>query len=178
MKKYDKDSIICEHLPYEIDMLRYAYQRLQSSPPETPEYNALIECFSVHARNLLDFFWYLKPKKGDHAIARHFVDDPAYNPFDGVDPKGRLYGKLNAQIVHLTYNRTDDPAHKIKHEERVCLSRLIEKEIDNFSKHIEAQYRPLWKRKGQKVSSRHSPQGTTTPNITITATGTIGQKST
>ena len=86
--------------------------------------------------------------------------------------------RSDSQIAHLTYNRTDDPAHKIKHEERVLLRRLIEKEIDNFSKHIKAQYRPLWKRQGQKVSSRSSPQGTTTSNITITATGTIGQKST
>jgi hypothetical protein len=114
MKKFDKDSIICEDLPYEIDMLRYAYQRLQSSPPETPEYNALIECFSVHARDLLDFFWDPTPKKGNHAIARHFLANTcSYNPFDGVD----------------------------------------------------------------NVSSPSSPQGTTTPNISITATGTIGQKS-
>jgi hypothetical protein len=137
-----------------------------------------IECFCVHARNLLDFFWDDRAKK-DHAIARHFVANTScYKPFGGVSPKGTSYGKLNAQIVHLTYNRTDDPADKIKHEERVSLRRLIEKEIDNFSKHIEAQYRPLWKRQGQKVSSRRSPQATTTPNISITATGTIGQKST
>ena len=58
----------------------------------TPEYNVLVECFSVHARNLLDFFWEPKPKKSDHAIARHFVDDVddrPYKPFDDVDPKTR-----------------------------------------------------------------------------------------
>jgi hypothetical protein len=97
----DKKSIISEHLPYEIDMMRYAFRRLQSplqSPLQQEELNALIECFCVHARNLLDFFWDRKPRRKNYAIARHFVVDPrCYKPFDGKNPKANgLYAKLNS----------------------------------------------------------------------------------
>jgi hypothetical protein len=77
-----KDQIITEHLPYEIDMLRYAYNRLQTPLQGQAEINVFIECFCVHARTLLDFFWDKKPKKQNYAVARQFTVG-SYSPFEG-----------------------------------------------------------------------------------------------
>lgn len=44
-----KNEIISKHLPYEIDMLRYAYRKLQSASHDPETLNVLIECFCVHA---------------------------------------------------------------------------------------------------------------------------------
>jgi hypothetical protein len=60
MPMVDKNSIISKHLPYEIDLLRYAYQKLLLDLHLQEEVNAFIECFCVHARNLLDLFWHKK----------------------------------------------------------------------------------------------------------------------
>jgi hypothetical protein len=125
-------------------MLRHAYDKLQSSSHGQATDNVLIECFCLHARNLLDFF--RDQKHSNYAVAREFTT-ASYNPFDGTNPKssGGLYGKLNDQITHLSYRRTNNPAAKIGPDERAFLKNLIEKEIDNFSNHIDAAYRPLWK---------------------------------
>jgi hypothetical protein len=171
-----KNDIISEHLPYEIHMLRHAYDKLQSSSHGQATDNGLIECFCLHARNLLDFF--RDQKHSNYAVAREFTT-ASYNPFDGTNPKssGGLYGKLNDQITHLSYRRTNNPAAKIGPDERVFLKNLIEKEIDNFSNHVDGAYRPLWKVQAEApVSTPVGPSGTTsTPHITtVGATGPIG----
>jgi hypothetical protein len=159
----DRNSIISTHLPYEIDMLRYAYQRLLDFVPQE-EGNAFIECFCVHARNLLDFFWDETPKRKNYAVARHFTS-PSYKPFEDLSPKKKngLYGKLHDQIVHLTYGRTDDSSARIGHDARVSLRELIEREIDNFSSHIETPYRDLWRHRGEKFCTLRA-QNTPTSN--------------
>jgi hypothetical protein len=166
--KITKEKIISEMLPYEIDMLRHAYQRSQSPEFEQADINAFIETFCIHARSLIDFFWDRKPKKKNHAIARHFISGP-YDPFGGVSPKpNRLYAKLNDQIVHLSYSRTDVMEEKIGPKERLELNNLIEKEIENFGSHIDASYQQLWKRRGEFLTlQRHNttlgPFGATGP---------------
>jgi hypothetical protein len=174
-----KDKIISEHLPYEIDMLRHAYERLQSSSHGQATLNVLIECFSLHARNLLDFFW--DPKHSNYAVAREFTT-ALYQPFSGTSPKkDGLYGKLNEQVTHLTYGRTEDPADKIGPAERLTLKNLIESEIDNFSNHIQEQFRELWRRRAEALiitSQATQVSGTTSSALTVTvgmgATGPIG----
>jgi hypothetical protein len=89
-----------------------------------------------------------------------------------VSPKTTgLYGKLNDQIVHITYGRSDAPEEKINDESRAYLKELIEKEIDNFSRHIEESYRHVWKYKGEFQS--RAPlirQGSTTTSEIVTQT--------
>jgi hypothetical protein len=161
----DKDDIIAEHLPYEIDMLRYAYQRLPDLQKKA-EINVFIECFCVHARNLLDFFWDGRPEQKNYAVARQFTSG-SYSPFSGKNPKADgLYGKLNDQIVHVTYGRIDITEQKIGDEERAYLKNLIGREIDNFGGHLAAAYRHLWTYKGESPIEKRNA-------IAIGATGPI-----
>jgi len=175
----DKAQIFTEDLPYEIKMLRYGYKRLQSGLDGQAEINVFIECFCVHARNLLDFFWPKQPKKKNHAIARQFIKDRRlYTPFGGVDPNTNgLYGKLCDQIVHLTYDRTDIADDKIGDDDRDYLKRLIEKEIDNFCCHLHPSYRHLWNQRAELPA--HAPvtwQGmpTRTSEVWVSSAGPIG----
>jgi hypothetical protein len=169
----DKAQIIKTDLPYEIDGLRYAYNRLQSGLEGQAEINVFIECFCVHARNLIDFFWPKQPKQKNHAIARQFMDTKAkrlYTSLQGADPNANgLYRKICDQIVHLTYDRTDDAERKIGPDDRSYLKQLIEKEIGNFSRHLHPSYRHLWNRRAEFAT--YAPltrQGPTTTNAPAT----------
>jgi hypothetical protein len=168
-----KDKIISEMLPYEIDMLRHSYRRLQSPLHDQADVNAFIECFCVHARNLLDFFWDAKPKQKKHAVARHFIAG-CYHPFERVSPKTNgLYGKLNDQIAHITYGRTDVMEEKIGPVERAYLKDLVEKQIENFSRHIDPLYLHLWKRQGEFPSNASASPNTRTSIELTTSSGTL-----
>jgi hypothetical protein len=81
----DRNKILSEHLLYERNMLHYSYKSLQNPPSEQAAYNVLTECFCLHARNLIDFFWENKPLGAKDAVARHFTDN-SYNPFEGICP--------------------------------------------------------------------------------------------
>jgi hypothetical protein len=141
----DREKMLCKHLPYEIEMLRFAHKMLQEPHHDKMIANSLIECFCIHARNLIDFFYEDKPDNAKDAVARHFTDRSSYCPFAGKSPKepgalGRLYAKVNKQITHITYDRTDIDTEKIGPEDRRDLRDLIENEINNFRDHIRTPY--------------------------------------
>ena len=96
----------------------------------------------MHSRaNLINFFNDCEPPNSKNSVARHFTDS-AYSPFGGKSPKqNHVYGKLNKQISHLTYDRTDNDDEKIRREDRHYLRNLIEDELDNFRQHIRDPYR-------------------------------------
>jgi hypothetical protein len=142
----ERKEIVCVDLPYEIRMLRAIYQRLQCGFDLQTTANLFIEGFALHARNLIDFFWDNKPLKSKNAVARHFTDK-CYSPFNGVDPKTNgVYGKINKQIAHITYDRTDIDQNKLGIQDRKTLFEMIEGEIENFANHVRAPYKELWQK--------------------------------
>jgi hypothetical protein len=61
----------------------------------------------------------------------------------GICPQEKtrgLYGKLNKQITHITYDRTNDEVEKLGSDDREFLYNMIEEEIENFGKHIREPY--------------------------------------
>jgi hypothetical protein len=89
------------------------------------------ECFCLHARNLINFFWEDKPPNAKDAVARHFTD-ASYNPFGGICPQEKtrgLYGKLNKQITHITYDRTNDEAEKLGSDDREFLYNRLKRKL-------------------------------------------------
>ena len=77
-------------------------------------------------------------------MARQFTVD-GYNPFNGTElKKNGLYGKINKQIVHLTYDRTDDQNLKIGPKDRQQLRGLIESEIIEFAKWLRPPDDEVW----------------------------------
>ena len=100
--------------------------------------NSLIECFCIHARNLIDFFYEDKNDGHNTAVARQFVDRASYknvvvNFWKKGEPLYDLYVKLNKQIAHITYDRAGiTDADKIGAQDRKDIRDSIEAEIDNF----------------------------------------------
>lgn len=139
----DRQKIISEHFPYEINMCFGSYEVLKVQQTQFVV-NLSIEGFCLHARNLIDFFWDDAPANSKDAVARHFTNT-SYLPFDGADPKkDGLYGKINKQIMHLTYDRTDDPTRKIGAEDRRRIRRLIYDEILRFQVQLRSPYVETW----------------------------------
>jgi hypothetical protein len=145
-------NIVRQHLPYEIDMLEYTFRELALPSRDQGKVNVLIECFCLHARNLIDFFWKDEPLSGSMACATHFTS-PEYANRRGPDlRKSPLYGKLSTQIVHLSYKRTIDTAEKIGPEDRQRLKALIEAEIKAFPTFMREPYKKYWPYPSEKQS--------------------------
>jgi hypothetical protein len=136
-------SIIVEHLPYEIDMLRSCFQKLKAladvdPASETQEKRicrcSLIEAFCVHARSLLNFFADTKRTNQTDAIASDFTTgyDPAFDLT--LNP---LRTKLNKQLFHLTTDRTTVTAEKFDvGKDGLELLKYIEPAIKRFTNRL------------------------------------------
>src|SRR5262249_8038555 len=135
-----------EHVVYEARMLRATFIALAAPGLDLivvpPIKNALIVSFCGHARLLQDFFACETSPAEEAVCACHFTD--GYLPFQREKLPDRLRGKLNAQISHLSYNRTKVAERKIGHEDRVQLFRGLENEIEAFGAHLKEIYRPKW----------------------------------
>jgi len=78
-KKRSKEELrnASDHLHYEIWMFTSLASGLASGiSGQGVINNALLESFTIHARNLLDFLYAGKPQKDD-VIAKDFLEDPS-----------------------------------------------------------------------------------------------------
>ena len=137
-------QIIIEHLPYEIRMLRYSFSRLQEIKEGDTDGNAFVECFCIHARNLIDFFRDRKPYSDNQACAHHFTET-TYSPFQKGEIDTRLYDKVNKQIAHLTYHRSTHEKDKIGQADRNKLLKILQDEIALFSAQLKPEYKSMWR---------------------------------
>ncbi|QOZ77013.1 hypothetical protein XH83_17050 [Bradyrhizobium sp. CCBAU 53351] len=99
-----------------------------------------IECFHLHARNLIEFF---KNKDPCDIDPRRFTK-PGYEP-NGNFIANDLEARMNQQISHLTAKRTDDPTKQLGPKERQEISKAIEAEITRFEKALTPQSEALWR---------------------------------
>jgi hypothetical protein len=136
------------HLPYELGRLVEMYELhlepkryragLACGTAKTLD-DALIVAFCPHARNLLEFFY----RTGDRAAAAHYAN--GYTPLDKCrDDVKALTKRLNAQISHLSYERTDKDNEKIQPKKRQGLVVLIRKEADRLRKDLKKEYHPKY----------------------------------
>ncbi|MDF0585039.1 hypothetical protein [Bradyrhizobium yuanmingense] len=140
-------QVIGHHIPYEVRMMRQTYAMLADGATclwfSQTVLNALIESFAIHARSLIEFF------SGDHspsdntAAAMHFAKS-TFTPCSEEGPSRTLLGKLNAQIAHPSYSRSDKPEDKLTAVDRTELMQFIEKELNRFSQEIKTTYEKHW----------------------------------
>jgi len=174
-----RHKILCKHILYEIQMFRYSRKMWRTLPPNQAEVNLLIECFCLHARNLIDFFWKGERPGAKNAVARHFTDNDNYTPFGGICPQKKtegLYGKLNKQISHITYDRTDEDAKKLNPDNREFLYKMIEDEIENFRTHIRepyTKYRDLYSEGDESLKLRTTPSSVTSQPYIVVSGGPL-----
>jgi hypothetical protein len=117
-------------------MFRHTYNFLHVRAWSRELANAIIESFCVHARNLIEFFDQKSATPGqarsDYIGAKHFCN--GYIPWTKGGPSNDLRGRLNRQISHLTYDRT----------ERAELVRFIQRELEIFGRCLREPYKEKW----------------------------------
>ncbi|WP_369723841.1 hypothetical protein AB8Z38_07290 [Bradyrhizobium sp. LLZ17] len=126
------------HLCYEVGMMRQLLPVLAHSPPSQFERNIHIECFHLHARNLIEFF---KNKDPCDIDPRRFTK-PSYQP-DGNFIDKDLEARINQQISHLTSNRVG--AKQLGPSDWRKISATIEAEIARFEKHLTKDAEGHWR---------------------------------
>jgi hypothetical protein len=120
-----------EHLPYELDMLQAAYEFLHKNHyagyRNVPFLkNAAIECFWMHARNLLEFFRLPKSSPDTRASVspKDFTNGFQH---DGI---GRtIEDDINRAITHLQYGRKSQPQETLDRWTMCRVKDHIEREI-------------------------------------------------
>jgi hypothetical protein len=138
-----QNDLLSEHLPYEVQMLNFAYNSLCAGPPSQAHINVLLEAFCLHARNLIDFFTEQSLTPKNYAGAKHYVS--AYLAFGGMAIKrDRLYAKINEQIAHLTYKREKKLENKIQGSDMARLKQILDTEIKNFIDSLPSPHRSTW----------------------------------
>lgn len=125
-----------EHYAYEMNMLRYADDRLKAGL-HPHEANAFIESFCLHARALAAFF-------AGHAVDQDLrVDDYAPGFRGTLEPAklgkdSALFTRINRQIAHLTLDRGED---KISDDDRLLLRSALEDDHALFMAAVDEKYR-------------------------------------
>lgn len=124
--------------------------------------NALIESFAVHARNLMDFF--LSTPKGDDAVAAHFTATGTFAATATCAIPKDLRTRLNKQIAHLTYSRTN--AVKIGAADRQALLQALESDHAAFKQAVAPPFSGSFKNEVAYVSTVGKPSATNVFHIT------------
>lgn len=140
-------SVLQEHLPYEIDMLDACVQFLANSSCSDSDFtkNVMIECFFLHARNLLDFF--LRMSMDQNAVAAmHFTKDKVYYEFPC-----NLLGRINEQISHLKYERADAGQARLSVTDVEVTKQFLDVAIKRFQSNLCSQLTGSWQTRQPKV---------------------------
>jgi hypothetical protein len=108
-----------EHLLHELSMFWELAHSLRGHKKGTTEYDALIESFAIHLRNLIEFF--ILPEKSDYVRAVHFFQNPAEWPTMKLTGEfKKLHDRASNEVSHLTVRRIDgNPPEKEWYTEEI-----------------------------------------------------------
>jgi hypothetical protein len=140
-------EVFDKHVRYEISRLAEMYDRLlkpelysqlQPCVRDTIT-DALIVAFCIHAKNLMEFLSYT-PRR-DRATAEDYAGSD-YRRWK-IAPRTHahdLKGKLNNQLSHLSFERTDEPNEKIGIQERKDLVDMLHDELVRWIAQLKPDY--------------------------------------
>lgn len=130
---------ISKHLIYEFGMLQQTCELARHEEVRARK-NAFLESWTIHARNLFDFFYSSqrpdKKPRADDVIAEDFFD--CYSTWRSVRPSpsadlSKLGRRVGKEIAHLTYTRADSgptgpkwPNSRITNEFRMIILKFRE----------------------------------------------------
>jgi len=136
-KKRTKEELIgaSDHLKYEVDMFFGLADAMASGEiGQGIIGNALIECFTVHTRVLLDFLYGSAKAREDDVISDDFFDDVSVWS-EARPPKTELldsvHKRVGKEVAHLTYAR-----QKISSEQKQWAFGQIANEIKPVLDHF------------------------------------------
>ncbi|MGD0221642.1 MAG: hypothetical protein ABSF71_04840 [Terriglobia bacterium] len=161
------------HVKYELDMLAATISFLSKDPGGTDQatWNAYLESFVLHLRNLIDFFYPSKKPKADDILAEHYVTNVAlWNAHRPVKTNflREAETKANKQVAHLTYTRLAAD----KNWSWAAISGDLEQVVTCFLNSLP----PGWKAwfQGPGFQGPTGPTGTPSPAVGVGATGPAG----
>ena len=129
-----------EHLPYEMCMLRYAFQEI-GRPREQLDWNVHLESFAIHARSLVEFLLNKEDQHSRTVLGSDLVPGYTAPEKDGVD---HFMTKVNQQIAHLGTTRTREAAKKIGPERAQKALDWIEKAMERYLDAMRPDIRNLY----------------------------------
>jgi len=158
---------LTEHIPYELLMLRHARCRLYQ-PDGQLNWNAFLEAFAVHARNLLDFLMNRKDSRNLKASEfKSAYRPPAHRDLDGI------MEKLRVQILHWGKRRPSDPGEKLDVADADKLCQWIEDATARFLTSLSPEHRKHWDedraRPPQTILLGTTPSGATNLPIAVSS---------
>lgn len=139
-KKLDLKSRVTwlsEHLPYEVCMMRYSLQRMQSATVQY-EYNMAYECFAVKARVLFDIF---TSRDSGNLRARDFVPEFLAKRPDEIRHK---VNSLNDQVFHPDRDRSPSQGDKIQMADCERIAAWHERHLESFLEALGPDDRAHW----------------------------------
>jgi hypothetical protein len=108
LKESEKKAWLAEHFAYEDDMLNYSFNKTLEFLKQRDQKNLqmALECFLLHARILLEFFYYKKNKKS-YVRAADFIESKQW---EALLPKksprlNQLQKRIDNELTHLTDKR-------------------------------------------------------------------------
>ncbi|HEY2903055.1 MAG TPA: hypothetical protein VGL59_20910 [Polyangia bacterium] len=119
-----------EHLWYELLMLRWA---IRQQPWDRQAANARLECFAIHARNLIDFLYPPENPKKKDVIFADFLKGSGWEPEAPSAELTRARNMAHKQIAHLTTGRIAGSGHADKAWHLTEVTRDIETVLRKFS---------------------------------------------
>lgn len=134
------DYLLRRHICYEVQMFKETYAQVLRGALNQFDRNMHIECFCIHARNLIEFF---KNKDPCDIDPRRFTNSK-YEP-NGNFIDATLEAKINQQISHLTSKRTHGSQEQLGPEHWKRIKDAIETEIDRFANALTPETAMLWK---------------------------------
>ncbi len=117
-----------DHLPYELLMFLYAYQRTLEERYQL-DWNAYYESFALHVRILFDFL--MNDAGANNFEAEDFADFTGNN-----DAKVRqlINQDLHWQVFHFGKQRKSEDEEKVGREERKIIFEWVEQNFREFEK--------------------------------------------
>jgi hypothetical protein len=104
-------GLLSEHLCYEVEMTYCLAAWLGAFPNASLVHNAALEAFTIHVRQLTDFFWPQHPRRGGDspdAFASDFFEEGEWERLQPERPdvlSDAIRKKIGWGVAHLTYGR-------------------------------------------------------------------------
>ena len=158
----EKTEYLQEHLSYELLMLRHTLTEI-TKPHRILDWNAFLESFAVHARNLYDFLT-------NSDDCRNFKAQDFINGFKAAkdDNTISMFLRLHSQVFHLGKSRPIEQAEKANVDHAKQVIAWIEKNFTTFISGLAIEYDSKWNSDNadpSKVMSSAKQQSTTSRRL-------------
>jgi hypothetical protein len=97
-----------EHLLHELKMFWWVHGHIPPEDQDPFQHDAAIECFVLHLRNLIDFFYPRESVRPDDVVATDFMDDPKNWSGRASTTLEAARGRSDKELSHLTDKRKDE----------------------------------------------------------------------